>query len=185
MNKLALALSMTLMAAAPMSAQLIQLNTGTTVRTDQRAVDGVWHREGNSNVYVRRHLDVNGNVIVERARLDAAGNYNIFNTRVAKNESARVRNGNDNQVFVRRRVDANGNVILERARRDANGNYVMIDSRVIGTQTIKDKNGNGIDDRTENGKQKDSKWKKDNNGKKWNKELGKAGKGKGRGRGNG
>jgi hypothetical protein len=93
------------------------------------------------------------------------------------------RSDNENRVYVRTRVDANGNRIMEKARRDANGNYVIFDTKVLGQRKLKDSNNNGIDDRAENGKSKDGKWKQDKHGKKWDKAVNKSEKSHGKAKG--
>ena len=189
MNKLALALAFSAIGATAGSAQIVNLNTGASIVTD-RIQDGTWRREGNTDIYVRTRIDANGNRVVERARRDALGNYTIIDSRVMNRDDNRGRNDNtwkrsenENRVYVRTRVDANGNRIMEKARRDANGNYVIFDTKVLGQAKLRDRNNNGIDDRSENGKAHDGKWKKDKNGKKWDKAVNKAEKGHGKGKG--
>lgn len=51
--------------------------------------DGVWYQEGrgpnNNSIYVRRTVDANGNLVIQRARRNANGTFTIFNTRTASN----------------------------------------------------------------------------------------------------
>jgi hypothetical protein len=175
MNKLALALALSAVGATAGSAQIVNLNTASSIVTD-RIQDGTWRREGNTDIYVRTRIDANGNRVVERARRDALGNYTIIDSRILNRDDNRgrtdntwKRSDNENRVYVRTRADANGNRIMEKARRDANGNYVIFDTKVLGQGRLKDENRNGIDDRAERGK--DGKWKKDKNGKKWEKGM--------------
>lgn len=182
MNKLTLALALSAVGATTGSAQIVSLNTAASAVTDRIQTDGTWRREGNTDIYVRTRIDANGNRVVERARRDALGNYSIIDSRILSRDDNRGRNDNvwnrsdnENRVYVRRRVDANGNTVLEKARRDANGNYVVFDSKIVGSRRLQDENRNGIDDRSEKSKQ--GKWKKDKNGKKWDKEMRKGDKG--------
>lgn len=194
MNKLALALAFSAVGATAGSAQVINLNTAASVVRD-RIQDGTWRREGNTDIYVRTRIDANGNRIVERARRDALGNYTIIDSRISnRNDDNRGRtdgtwkrngsSGNGNRVYVRTRVDANGNRIMEKARRDANGNYVIFDTKVLGQGKARngdnDRDNDGISDRDERRHGKDGKWKKDKNGKKWDKADKSHGKGKGK-----
>lgn len=189
MNKLAIALAMSAVGATAASAQMVNLNTGASIVTD-RVQDGTWRREGNTDIYARTRIDANGNRVVDRARRDALGNYVIIDTRIVnRNDDNRgrtdntwKRSDNENRVYVRTRVDANGNRVIEKARRDANGNYVVFDSRVV-NRSVRDRDNDGRDDRWENGKSKDGKWKKDKDGKKWDKAVSKAEKGNGKGKG--
>ena len=189
MNKLALALAFSAVGATAGSAQIINLNTGASIVTD-RIQDGTWRREGNTDIYVRTRIDANGNRVVDRARRDALGNYSIIDSRILNRDDNRgrsdntwKRSNNENRVYVRTRVDANGNRIMEKARRDANGNYVIFDTKVLGQKKLRDGNNNGIDDRAENGKSKDGKWKKDKDGKKWDKAVNKSEKSHGKAKG--
>ncbi len=188
MNKLAIALAFSAIGATAGSAQIVNLNTGASVVTN-RIQDGTWRREGNTDIYVRTRVDANGNRVVERARRDALGNYVLIDSRIVnrgdnrgRTDNTWKRSDNENRVYVRTRVDANGNRIMEKARRDANGNYVIFDTKVLGQKRIKDSNSDGIDDRYEDGrKSKDGKWKKDKDGKKWDKAVNK-GNGKAKGK---
>ncbi len=191
MNKLALALAFSAVGATAASAQIVNLNTGASIVTD-RIQDGTWHREGNTDIYTRTRIDANGNRVVDRARRDALGNFVIIDTRIVSRNDNRgrtdntwKRSNNENRVYVRTRIDANGNKVIEKARRDANGNYIVFDSRVITRSGVRnrdnDRDNDGIDDRDENGKSKDGKWKKDKDGKKWDKAVnGNHGKSKGK-----
>jgi len=190
MNKLALALAFSAIGATSASAQIINLNTGASVVTDRGQTDGTWRREGNTDIYVRTRIDANGNRVVERARRDVLGNFTLIDSRIVnrgdnrgRTDNTWKRSDNENRVYVRRRVDANGNTILEKARRDANGNYVVFDSKVVGPRKVKDRDNDGRDDRLEAGKSKDGKWKKDKDGKKFDKAVSKAeGKAKAKGK---
>ncbi len=193
MNKLAIAIAMTAVGATAASAQIINLNTGASIVTD-RIQDGTWRREGNTDIYVRTRIDANGNRVVERARRDALGNYTIIDSRIlnrnddnrGRTDNTWKRSGNENRVYVRTRVDANGNRIMEKARRDANGNFVIFDTKVLGKGKIRngdddrdddDRDNDGISDRDERRDGKEGKWKKDKDGKKWDKAMSKGEKG--------
>lgn len=194
MNKLAIALAFSAIGATAASAQIISLNTGASVVTD-RLQDGTWRREGNTDIYVRTRIDANGNRVVDRARRDALGNFIIIDTRVlnrsddnrGRTDNTWKRSGNENRVYVRTRVDANGNRIMEKARRDANGNYVIFDSKVLGRGNVRngddDRDNDGISDRDERRAEKEGKWKKDKDGKKWDKAVRKGEKSHNKGKG--
>lgn len=186
MNKLALALAFSAIGATAGSAQIINLNTGASIVRD-RIQDGTWRREGNTDIYVRTRIDANGNRVVERARRDALGSYTIIDSRVVNRDDNRgrgdntwKRSGNQNRVYVRTRVDANGNRVMEKARRDANGNFVVFDTKVLGQGKLKDRDNDGRDDRFENEKDHEGKWKKDKDDRKWDKEMRKTGKHEGK-----
>lgn len=195
MNKLALALAFSAIGATAASAQIIDLNTGTSISTN-RTQDGTWRREGNTDIYTRTRVDSNGDRVVDRARRDALGNFIVIDSRIVnrnddnrgRNDNTWKRSDNENRVYVRTRYDANGNRIIEKARRDSNGNYIVFDSRVVSRNDVRrdhDRDDDGRDDRWENGKSKDGKWKNDKNGKKWDKAVNKGsrnnnGKGKGK-----
>lgn len=201
MNKLAIALAFSAIGATAASAQIITLNTGTSVRTDRVRTDGTWRREGNTDIYVRSRIDANGNRVVERARRDALGNFIIVDSRIVNRDDNRrrtdnvwKRSANDNSVYVRTRIDANGNRIMEKARRDANGNYVVFDTRVLGNRGARDRDSDRDSDRRDrnkagrdrdsdrrDGKGKDGKWKKDKDGNRWDKAVNK-GNGKSKGK---
>lgn len=185
MNKLALALAISAIGAtsASVSAQVVDVRTAATILRDRMQSDGTWRREGNTDIYVRTRIDANGNRVLERARRDALGNYVILDSRIVRRDDGRNRNDgtwnrsdNENRVYVRRRIDANGNTVLEKSRRDANGNFVIFDSKIVGPNKMRDRNNDGRDDRLEGNrtKSKDGKWKKDKEGKKWNKGMGKS-----------
>lgn len=188
MNKLAIALAFSAVGATAASAQIINLNTGTSIRTDRVQTDGTWRRQGNTDIYVRSRIDANGNRVVERARRDALGNYSVIDSRILNRDDNRGRkdnvwnrSDNENRVYVRTRVDANGNRIMEKARRDANGNYVVFDTKVLGSKGVRDRDNDGRDDRWEKSDGKEGKWKKDKKGKKWDKAVNK-GNGKSKGK---
>ncbi len=52
----------------------------------RRGQDNAWYQRGRDGTYERRHLDANGNWVVERARRDANGNMVITSTRPFGNE---------------------------------------------------------------------------------------------------
>lgn len=179
MNKLAIALAFSAIGATAASAQIITLNTGTSVRTDRVQTDGTWRRDGNTDIYVRSRIDANGNRVVERARRDVLGNFILIDSRIVNRDDNR---DNQNRVYVRTRIDANGNRIMEKARRDANGNYVIFDTKVLGSKGVKDRDHDrDRDDRWEMSDGKEGKWKKDKKGKKWDKAVNK-GNGKSKGK---
>jgi hypothetical protein len=63
----------------------------TSLSTDCRDVrsreDGVWYQVGrgrdNNSIYERRVRDVNGDLVIQRARRNPNGTFTVFNTRVA------------------------------------------------------------------------------------------------------
>lgn len=195
MNKLALALAFSAVGGTAGSAQIVTLNTGASIVTD-RLQDGTWRREGNTDIYVRTRIDANGNRVVERARRDALGTFTIIDSRIlnrnddnrGRTDNTWNRSNNESRVYVRRRIDVNGNIVIERARRDANGNYVVFDSRVINRNDVRrdgrddDRDNDGISDRRERRDGKEGKWKKDKDGKKWDKAVRKGEKEHGKGK---
>lgn len=52
----------------------------------RRGLDNAWYQRGRDGTYERRHLDANGNWVVERATRDANGNMVITSTRPFGNE---------------------------------------------------------------------------------------------------
>jgi len=58
-------------------------------RSNGSSADGVWrpvgNNRGNSQIYVRRTYDRNGNVVIQRARRNPNGTFTILNSRTVRN----------------------------------------------------------------------------------------------------
>src|SRR6184192_4313031 len=74
---------------APLKAQIPgRVPTSTTSRST--SIDGSWRVVGqdrNGTIYERRTYDANGNIVVQRARRDAYGNFSIIDTRTVRNNN--------------------------------------------------------------------------------------------------
>jgi hypothetical protein len=144
--------------AAPLSAQVPSRGIPTTSTSRSTSVDGSWRAVGqdrSGTIYERRTYDSYGNIVVQRARRDANGNFTILSTRTVQANGNRNdcqngtnstvgdivfgRNGTNNNCQYnggtnRRATDGvwrqvgqgrDNNSIYERRTVDGNGNVVV------------------------------------------------------------
>lgn len=142
--------------AAPVGAQVPSRGIPTTSTSRNTSIDGSWRVVGqdrSGTIYERRTYDANGNIVVQRARRDANGNFRILDTRTVQTNGSRNdcqvgtntvgdivfgRTGTNNCQYNgssnRRAADGvwrqvgqgrNNNSIYQRRTIDANGNVVV------------------------------------------------------------
>ena len=141
---------------APLNAQIVGTRLPTPSTSRSTTVNGSWQVVGqdrNGTIYERRTYDANGNIVVQRARRDAYGNFSIIDTRTVRNNnnndcqygsngtvgdivlgrsgSSNCNYGNGSADGVWRQVGRgrNNNSVYERRTRDAYGNVVVQKAR--------------------------------------------------------
>ena len=109
MKAVILALAVGVATATTASAQLPGRATPTTSTSRGTSVDGSWRVVGqdqSGTIYERTTYDAYGNIVVQRARRDANGNFRILSTRTVQNGSR-----NDCQVGTATTI---GGIVLPR-----------------------------------------------------------------------
>lgn len=142
---------------APLNAQVLGGRPTLPSTSRTTTVNGSWQVVGqdrNGTIYERRTYDGSGNIVIQRARRDANGNFSIIDTRTVRNDNNRDcqlsgnnttvggivlgRSGNNNCTYDRRSADGvwrqvgqgrNNNSVYERRTYDRNGNIVVQKAR--------------------------------------------------------
>jgi hypothetical protein len=145
-------------ATAPLNAQVLGGRPTLPSTSRGTTVNGSWQAIGqdrNGTIYERRTYDGNGNIVIQRARRDANGNFSIIDTRTVRSNDNNGdcqlsgnnttvggivlgRSGNTNCTYDRRSADGvwrqvgqgrNNNSVYERRTYDRNGNIVVQKAR--------------------------------------------------------
>jgi len=141
---------------APLNAQIVGTRLPTPSTSRSTTVNGSWQVVGqdrNGTIYERRTYDANGNIVVQRARRDAYGNFSIIDTRTVRNDNnqncqygsngtvgdivlgrssttnCNYGNGSADGVWRQVGQGRNNNSVYERRTRDAYGNVVVQKAR--------------------------------------------------------
>jgi len=141
---------------APLNAQIVGTRLPTPSTSRSTTVNGSWQVVGqdrNGTIYERRTYDANGNIVVQRARRDAYGNFSIIDTRTVRNDNnqncqygsngtvgdivlgrnsttnCNYGNGSADGVWRKVGQGRNNNSVYERRTRDAYGNVVVQKAR--------------------------------------------------------